>query len=68
MMNPFINMALNMIQNNPNVANNVMGKEFIDILKTGDPKRGIEMAENLCKTNNTTKEEAIKQARSYFGF
>lgn len=66
-MNPFMNIALNMVQKNPKIAGNVMGKEFIDILKSGDEQRGIQMAENLCKSNNATKEDAIKQAMSYFG-
>lgn len=66
-MNPFANIALNIIQKNPNIANNVMGKEFVEVLRTGNQQRGIEMAENLCKTNNSTKEDAIKKALNFFG-
>lgn len=63
-----MNMALNMVQNNPKIAGNTIAKEFINILKTGDEQRGIEMAQNLCRTNNSTPEQAIADARRFFGF
>lgn len=57
-----------MIQNNPNVLNNPMAKNFIGILQSGDAKRGEEMANNILSSYGITKEQAVNQARQFFHF
>lgn len=61
------NMAINMLQNNPKVANTTIGKRFLDILRTNDTQAGIELANNLIENNGDTKENAIQKAINYFG-
>lgn len=67
-MNAVEQFALRMIQQNPQVANKPLGKEFINILQSGDAQRGIQLANNLCQTYNTSPNEAVEQARNYFHF
>lgn len=66
-MNPFMNLAMNMIQNNPNVANNPRNKAMIDALRSGDNARGEQIANNLLQTYGVSREEGINQAMQYFG-
>lgn len=44
------NMALNLLAQNPNIANNPNAQEFIQVIQNGDSKRGQEIAENLCRS------------------
>lgn len=65
-MNPMLNFAMNMIKNNPQVANNPMAKEMINVIESGDSKRGEEIANNLCNTYGTSKEQAVSDAKKFF--
>lgn len=71
-MNNLLNLAMNMMQQgmnrDPRVANNPMASEFMDILKSGDQSRGEQLAQNICKSYGISKEQALKQARSFFHF
>ena len=58
--------AMQMIQKNPNVANNARNKSLIDILQSGDSARGEMAANNLLKTYGVNKEQALNQARQFF--
>lgn len=66
MPNPIMNMAMNLLRNNPNIANNPRNREMIDALSSGDDTRCKQIAENLCQSYGTTPEEAIKKARQFF--
>lgn len=61
-----IDFALNMINRNPNIANDPRKREFIDILKNRDAQRGQAMAQNLCNTYGVSQEEAAARARQFF--
>lgn len=67
MNNPITALAMKMITNNPQVANNPQAKSMIDVIQSGDSERGKQIAENLCNTYGVKKEDAIAQAKSFFG-
>lgn len=67
-MNNLINFAMGIISKNPQIANNPNAQEMIKVIQSGDFKRGQQIAQNLCQSNGTTPEEAVKQARGFFGF
>lgn len=58
--------ALNLISQNPNIANNPQAKAMIDVIKSGDAKKGEELARNLCSTYGVDPQEASKQAANFF--
>ena len=60
------NMAMNMIAQNPNVANNPNAQEFINVIQSGDNQRGSQIAKNLCDTYGITPEQATQQAKRFF--
>lgn len=67
MSNPFMHLAMNLINKNPAIQNNPQAKELIGIIQSGDSARGEQIAMNLCNTYGVTKEQAIDQAKRYFG-
>nr|DAZ47154.1 MAG TPA: Coenzyme PQQ synthesis protein D [Caudoviricetes sp.] len=58
--------AMNLLQNNPNVAKNPQAQEMLKVIQNGDSQRGQMIAENLCKTYGITKEDALAQAKRFF--
>lgn len=58
--------AMQMIQNNPQVMNNPMAKEYLQIIQNGDSVKGQEVANNILKTYGMTKEQALGQAAQFF--
>jgi hypothetical protein len=60
------NMALNLLAQNPNIANNPNAQEFIKVIQNGDSVKGAQIAQNLCETYGISKEDAIKNAKSFF--
>lgn len=59
-------MALNLLMQNPNVANNPNAQEFIQVIQNGDSVKGEQIAQNLCDTYGMSKEDAIRNAKSFF--
>lgn len=67
MMNQVIQMLANkLIQDNPQIANSPRAREAIQAIQSGDSKRGIEIADNLCQSYGVSREEGIKQAMNFF--
>lgn len=58
--------ALQMIQNNPNIANNPRAQEMIAIIQNGDAQKGQELAQNLCSTYGDSPDQAIAKAKKFF--
>ena len=58
--------ALGMIMRNPNIANNPNAREFVNVIQSGDSKRGSEIAQNICDTYGISREDAIEQAKRLF--
>lgn len=59
-------MVLNLLAQNPNIANNPNAQEFIQVIQNGDSVKGAQIAQNLCDTYGISKEDAIKNAKSFF--
>lgn len=57
---------MNMMQNNPNFQNNPVAKNYVNVLLSGDSKRGEEIANNLLKSYGVTKEQALDAAKKMF--
>lgn len=55
-----------LLSRSPAVANNPQAKEWLEVIRNGDAKRGEEIANNICQGYGTTKEDAVKQAESFF--
>lgn len=66
MINP-MNFAMQMLQNNPNIANNPNAQSMINVLQNGSDKEREQLAKNLCSSYGVTPEEAVKQAQQFFG-
>ena len=59
--------ALSIISNNPSFANNPRAQEYISIIKNNDSQRGNEIAQNLCATYGMSVDQAVCQAKQFFG-
>lgn len=66
MPNGLMNFALQMMMKNSNAQNTPMGREFMEILQTGDEQRGIQLANNLCQSYGDSRESAYNKALNYF--
>ncbi len=65
--NKMIQFAMNLINRNPQVANNPMAQELIGVIQNGSEQQGETIAENLCKSYGVTKEQALADAKKFFG-
>lgn len=66
-MNKIANFAINMLQRNPQFANNPQAQKLMEIIQNGDSQQGEKMAENLCETYGMTKDQALTEAKKFFG-
>lgn len=58
--------AMQMIRNNPNIINNPQAQEMLNVIQSGDSQKGQEIADNICKTYNISRADAIMQAKRFF--
>lgn len=65
MMN-FQAMALDMIRRNPQIANNPNAQELLNVIQSGDQKKGEEIASNLCETYGISRDDAVQKAKQFF--
>lgn len=65
-MNNITNFAMTLLSRNPQIANNPTAKNMIDVIQSGDSKKGQEIAQNLCDTYGVRKEDVINQAKQFF--
>lgn len=68
MNNQISNLLSRLINNNPQIQSNPQAKELIDTLQHNDSQKGEQIANNILKTYGLTKEQALEQAKKYFGF
>lgn len=59
--------ALSMISRNPQIANNPQAQQMINVIQNGNDEQGEQIAENLCKTYGMSKEDALANAKRFFG-
>ncbi len=60
-------LALFLVQRNPNVANSPQAQEMLQTIQNGNQEKGSEIAENICRTMGVSKEDALSQAKQFFG-
>lgn len=65
-MNNLQDMAMRMIMSSPQVKNNPMAKEYINVIASGDSTKGEQIANNICSSYGVRREDAVKQARDFF--
>lgn len=58
--------ALNLLAQNPQIAQNPNAQSMLNAIRNGDAKAGSEIAQNLCKSYGLTPEQAVSQAKQYF--
>lgn len=66
-MNDLKSFAMMLLRQNPNIMNNPQAQHMVSIIQNGDSAQGQQIAENLCKTYGISKEDAIQQAKQFFG-
>lgn len=66
-MNSLEMFALNRLQSNPQFASNPQAQALMNAIQNGDSAKGEEVARNICKTMGMSEEEALKQAKQFFG-
>lgn len=62
----FMQMAMNLISQNPNIANNPQAQNLIQVIQNGNAEEGQKIAQNLCQTYGVSPEDAIKRAKQFF--
>ena len=55
--------AANLVQNNPNIANSPMGKNFIEALRNRDSAKGEEIDNNILKNQGLDRDSAMSDIR-----
>lgn len=66
-MNSLALLAMNMIQNRPDIMNDPKNKPLIDALRSGDDAEGQRIAEELCKEHGETPQSAMSRVIKFFG-
>lgn len=61
------NFIIQQMMKNPNLANNQLAKNALQMYQNGDKNGLNEMMNNLCRERGVTKENVEKQIRSMFG-
>lgn len=64
--NPFM-IAQQMAQQQPDIQKNPRAMEMLQVLLSGDARRGEELANNLLQTYGKTKEQGMQLASQRFG-
>lgn len=61
-----IDLALRQLQQRQEVTDNPIAREWLDVVRSGDSKRGEEIARNLCENSGVTVQQAMEEARRFF--
>lgn len=59
-------MAMTIIKNNPQIANNPRAQELVKVIESGDQAKGEQIALNLCNSYGVTPDQATKDAKRFF--
>lgn len=60
-------LALTLLQRNPDKAQTPMGQQLLRILQSGDSQAGAQMAQNICSSRGLTPQQALQQAINGMG-
>lgn len=62
-----VQIAMAMAQRDPRISSNPNAQHLLKVIQSGDRDRGIQIADNLCTTYGVSREDAIAQAKRFFG-
>lgn len=62
-----IEALLRQAERRPEIAGNPVAREWLEIIRSGDAKRGEEVARNLCGNYQVTVGQALEHARRTLG-
>lgn len=63
---PFVKNMVERLTSDPAMSKNPIAQGLLEAIKSGDQKKGEEIANNLCKTYGVTPQEACQQAMRFF--
>lgn len=66
-MNNLAMFAMNQLQRNPQVACNPQAQALMNAIQNGNSAQGEQVARNICQTMGVSEQEALNQAKRYFG-
>lgn len=58
--------AMELINRNPTIAANPQAQALLNVVQSGDTKKGEEIANNICASMGISQEDALKQAKNFF--
>lgn len=61
-----IEVALRQLEGRTEIASNPLAREWLEVIRSGDAKRGEEIARNLCGNSGVTVEQALEEAKRRF--
>lgn len=61
-----MNFAMNVISQNPQIANNPNAQAMINVIMSGDSQKGRQIAHNICQSYGISEQDALNQAKRYF--
>lgn len=59
-------LAIRQLERRPEIANNPLAREWLEVVKSGDSQKGEEIARNLCANSGVTVDQALEEARRFF--
>lgn len=62
-----ISFAMQAIQKNNNIPNTPLNQNMINAIQNGDTAKGEELANNIIQSMGLSRDEALNQARQFFG-
>ena len=65
-MNPMMNIIKNKIMNDPQIKNNPMSQNDMQMIQSGNTQGLKSMAENMCKERGITVEQAKEEVMKLF--
>jgi hypothetical protein len=65
-MNPMMNIIKNKIMNDPQIKNNPMAQNAMQMIQSGNTQGLKSMAENMCKERGITVEQAKEEVMKLF--
>lgn len=59
--------VIRQLEMRPEIAGNPIAREWLEVVRRGDSQKGEEIARNLCGNRGVTVQQALDEARRYFG-
>lgn len=55
------------VRNNPQIQSNPQAQQMLNVIMSGDSARGQQIAQNLCKSMGISEQDALANAKRFFG-